>query len=527
MHRVSYRKKREIGPAVLSLLILLSFFILPRLTVGSRAQGIYSAKEQIYLKNITPLLYEFSQVASEVSASVLTLQSSPPEVCSSKFADYRGIFGSLSGQLGSMTPPPRLETVHGYAMQALDGYSKGLGLYYGACTEKDYGVKESLVSQGGVYLNKSVGTVSKAYAEIENLKSAGPPPVAKEEASEQITEGEITEGMTSADKGTETRERNTAAPNPTARQAKSKEQVLAEISEKVQADMEAEEAAENATSETDGAESEPPPVKRRDIVSTPEPSKEKTKIKAPEKTEAPEVSAPEPTAEPTPVPPPPPTEAPSLKSEEEPAPEIASTREENVEPQAGEGGESKEPKEEESGKGNIEKLNQKIMEQTNAGQESKAVDETVPAEVGTESNQPTDKAAETASPPAVQDSDVPQPGSPAPGEDNKEVAVVPPGGTAEELKEKEVTVDDIKSWCQERYEIQTEREDCMKHRAVAKDKIDKLSGSYSGGTKEREVLDKCMSDWKEGGTYNYEMVISCTQFFCTQRGIEDCKDLSK
>jgi hypothetical protein len=67
----------------------------------------------------------------------------------------------------------------------------------------------------------------------------------------------------------------------------------------------------------------------------------------------------------------------------------------------------------------------------------------------------------------------------------------------------------------------------MKHRAVAKDKIDKLSGSYSGGTKEREVLDKCMSDWKEGGTYNYEMVISCTQFFCTQRGIEDCKDLSK
>jgi hypothetical protein len=107
------------------------------------------------------------------------------------------------------------------------------------------------------------------------------------------------------------------------------------------------------------------------------------------------------------------------------------------------------------------------------------------------------------------------------------VAVAPPGGAAEELKEEEAPVDDVKSWCQERYEVQTERDDCEKHRAAAKDKIDKLSNSYSGGTKEKDVLDKCMTDWKEGGTYNYEMVISCTQFFCTQRGIEDCKDLSK
>lgn len=67
----------------------------------------------------------------------------------------------------------------------------------------------------------------------------------------------------------------------------------------------------------------------------------------------------------------------------------------------------------------------------------------------------------------------------------------------------------------------------MKQRAAAKDRIDKLSNKYTGGSPEREVLDKCMSDWKDGSTYNYEMVISCTQFFCTQRGIEDCKDLGK
>ncbi|HKQ32826.1 MAG TPA: hypothetical protein VJV40_06450, partial [Thermodesulfobacteriota bacterium] len=408
-------------------------------------------------------------------------------------------------------------------IEALDGYSKGLGLYYGACTEEDYGVKENLVSQGGIYLNKSVGTVNKAYAEIENLKSAGPP-VAKEEASEQITEEEITEGMTSADTGVETQEQNTAVPNPPAQQTKSKDQVLAEISQKVQADMEAKEAEENGESITESAEIEQP-VERREEASKPEPPKVETKAKTPEKTEAPAVKAPEPTAEPTPVPPPP-TEAPSLKSEEEPAPETASTGEENVEPQQGKGEESKEPKEEESGKGNIEALNQKIMEKAGSGQESKAVDETVPAEGEAQLNQQ-DKAADTATPPAVQDSGNAEPASPAAGEENKEVAVVPPGGTTEELKEEEGPMDEIKSWCQERYEVQTERDDCEKHRAAAKNKVDKLSNSYPGGTKEKDVLDKCMTDWKEGGTYNYEMVISCTQFFCTQRGIEDCKDLSK
>lgn len=149
MKRLSFRHEGGIRPAVYSLLVLSSFLILAGLTTESGAQGVYSAREQIYLKNITPLLYEFSQVASEVSASVLKLQSSTPEECSSKFADYRGIVGSLSGQLGSLTPPQRLETVHSFAMQAMEGYSTGLGLYFNACTEEDYGVKESLVSRGG------------------------------------------------------------------------------------------------------------------------------------------------------------------------------------------------------------------------------------------------------------------------------------------------------------------------------------------------------------------------------------------
>lgn len=493
MHRPFYSKRGGIRPSILSLFILLSFLILPGLTVGSRAQGVYSAEERIYLKNITPLLYEFSQVASDVSASVLKLQSAAPEECSSKFADYRGIVGSLAGQLGSMTPPPRLETVHGYAMQALEGYSKGLGLYFNACTEKDYGVKESLVRQGSLYLNKSVVSVGKAYDEIENVKSAGSS-VAKKETDERITEGEIIEGAASTT-GRETRLENTAAPKPPARETKSEERVPGRISKKVEAEVKAEEGAETTPPAADSSASEPaPPLVRHDEVSMPAPSKLEAETTTLEKAETPEVPATEPA--------PPPTEAPSLKSTEEPAPETASTGEGNVEVPTEEGG--KETAGEESGKGRIEKLNQKIMEQAKADQGSNVSDETGPI------------GAET-----------PIPANGAPGEGNQEVAVVPPGGTAEGPEGKEGPADDIKSWCEDRYQLKTEREECMKNRAVAKDKMDKLSNSYSGGTKEREVLDKCMSDWREGGTYNYEMVISCTQFFCTQRGIEDCKDLSK
>lgn len=511
MHRPFYSKRGVVRPSVFTLFILLSFLVLPGLTVRSRAQGVYSAREQIYLKNVTPLLYEFSQVASEVSGSVLKLQSAPPEECASRFADYRGIVGSLTGQLVSLTPPQRLETVHSFAVQAMEGYSEGLGLYFKACTEEDYGVKESLVSQGGVHLNKSVVNIGKAYDEIENVKSAGLP-VEKQQAAEQITEGEIVEETPTDGTAAGLVQENPPVPNPPAQQSKSKEEVLAEISQKVQADMEAQETEEkNAQAELVKGPSEPlvttreekpvPPVKEKAEAKV-----EETKTIVPEKTEAPETLA----AEPTPVPP---TETPSTEPVEEPAPEAASAVEENAEQQTGNAEESKETAWKETGKDKIDQLNQKIMEQAEAGGGSIAADETVPADDIT--------------PPAAENPDTAEPGVPAEGEAGEEIALVPPGGTPEEIKEEEVPLDDVKSWCEGRYQVKTEQEECMKHRAVAKDKIDKLSGSYSGGSQEREVLDKCMSDWKEGGTYNYEMVISCTQFFCTQRGIEDCKDLSK
>ncbi|MGH7892684.1 MAG: hypothetical protein ACREN0_10470, partial [Thermodesulfobacteriota bacterium] len=245
-------------------------------------------------------------------------------------------------------------------------------------------------------------------------------------------------------------------------------------------------------------------------------------VKTVEKTDIPEAPAAEPPA--------PPSEPPVVKTEEAPSGEVSAIEKDNAEAPADvKTEEGTEEPEEESDEEKIERLNQKIMEQTKTAQ---PVGDTVEASAGdtkaeTPPAQVPDKGKAAEESPGNPAADTPKAGDAAPAADNQEVAAMPPGKAAEELKEEEVPVDDVKSWCQERYQTQAEQQDCMKSRAVAKDKIDKLTSSFSGGTREREVLDKCMSDWKEGGTYNYEMAIYCTQFFCTQNGIEGCKNLSK
>lgn len=233
-----------------------------------------------------------------------------------------------------------------------------------------------------MYLNKSVVAVGKAYEEMEVLKSAGPPPVAKEGAAEQITEGEITEGASPAGADMGIQQENTAVSGPPAQQPKSKEQVLADISQKVQADMEAQETAEKNTQAELVEGPDVPLVVTREEKPVPpvkeetETTVEESKTIVPEETETPETLAAEPTAEPTPIPP---TEAPSLKSEEEPAPEAAPAGDENADTRDVKEEESKQPSDEESDKDKIEKLNQKIMEQAKAGQGSMPADVTEPA----------------------------------------------------------------------------------------------------------------------------------------------------
>lgn len=528
MHKPSFSKKERIRGAVYSLFIL-SLFLTAQLLPGkSFAQGVYSAPEQIYLKNITPLLYEFSQAASEVSASLLKLQSAPPEECTSRFADYRGIVGSLGNQLGSFTPPPRLETVHEYAMQALNGYSSGLELYFKACTEEDFGVKESLVSQGGIYLNKSVGSVGKAYDEIENVKAAGPA-VVKKETAEEITEGNITDAGLAEDASPEGEEMegepaSADAAKPPVEEVRTKEQVLAEISEKVQSEMEAQKDAEAEAPAPDIAVSEAPPVVQpQEEVSGSEPETpiEEIAVQTAVKEEAPEAPAVEPSA--------PPPVTPEVKTEETPSEEVSVIEEDNTEAarevKTEEG--TEEPDAKESDEDKIKELNQKIMEQAGTDKLKMVAEETISGESETSKAQVRDEGKGAEQPSGSFNADSSSAGNTAPVTWNKDVAAMPPADAAGELKQENAPADDVISWCRERCETPEELENCMKLRAVAKDKIDKLTNTFAGGTKEREVLDKCMSDWKEGSTYNYEMAISCTQFFCTQGHIEGCKDLSQ
>ncbi len=526
MYKLSFSKKEGMRGAVYSLFILALFLTVPGLPGKSFAQGVYSAPEQIYLKNITPLLYEFSQTASEVSASLLKLQSAPPEECTSRFADYRGIVGSLGNQLGSFTPPPRLEAVHEYAMQALNGYSSGLDLYFKACTEEDFGVKESLVSQGGIYLNKSVGSVGKAYDEIENVKAAGPA-VVKKETAEEITEGDITDAGSAEDaslveSGVRGEPVNAAGPNPPDEPAKTKAQVLEEISMKVQADMEARGEAQSEAPIPYRADTETPAgAQPQEEVSGPVTSQEETQVKTAEKADIPAAQAAEPPA--------PPTVTPEVKTEEAPSEEVSVIEEDNAEAarevKTEEG--TEEPNAKESDEGKIKALNQKIMEQASPDKLNKVAEETIPGESVTPQAQIPDEGKGAEPPSGSFNADSSSAGNATPLADHQEIAAMPPGEAAGELKEEKAPADDVISWCRERCETPEELENCMKLRAVAKDKIDKLTNTFAGGTKEREVLDKCMSDWKEGSTYNYEMAISCTQFFCTQGGIEGCTDLSK
>lgn len=98
--------------------------------------------------------------------------------------------------------------------------------------------------------------------------------------------------------------------------------------------------------------------------------------------------------------------------------------------------------------------------------------------------------------------------------------VVSPGGVPDETKEEKGPVEDIKSWCIDRYQTPSEQDSCMKGRAMAKKRTEKLKNEYAQGTKEREVFDKCVNAWKGGNTYNYQTIISCSQFYCKQGGNE-------
>ncbi len=116
---------------------------------GSDAEAVvYNNKEKIYLKDITPILYELSEVGKSVSEKAVSLQNSSSDVCSYEFGYYQGIVEGLRVRLNSIPPPPRMVNVQSTALLAIGDYISGLSLYTRACTEPDFNMKAKMGYDG-------------------------------------------------------------------------------------------------------------------------------------------------------------------------------------------------------------------------------------------------------------------------------------------------------------------------------------------------------------------------------------------
>jgi len=488
--------------SILSAVFLAMIFLQVQAAPGAAADN-YSAAEKIYLKTVTPILYEYSQVASQVSANVLPLQSAPLEKCSGEFAHYYGIMSSLGKQLGTITPPARFESVQANSASAISEYETSLNLYSAACTQEDFGMKEELVSRAGAGVNRSVATISRVYKEIEDLGAvAAAPPAADGAASENLSEsaietapsGEAVEDVYVEEQAVEVE----PPPAPTAPPApKTREEVIQNLAEEV---------------DTGGTEEVQKTTPAAPVVEAPKPAAPAVKAPEPVKpapAEAQTETAKIETSEETlPLPPPPAEPAP-----DKPAPAPVKAAPVHVEEPA------------------VPKVEQAPLNETASVPAPAAETAAVPAPAAPEKPAP---APEPTLTPAPQEGAAtaevgPQP--PKPGDAASETVTEKSMDTAalapeDELKEEALPEDEISSWCS-RYQTDFEREACVKKRTAARDKAGVLSTSFEDGTPEKEIVEKCRADWKEGVTYNYEMVVSCTQFFCGQKGLEACKELAK
>jgi hypothetical protein len=135
---------------IFPMLALITFLVLPHNPfAGSYAQAaVYNNKEKIYLKEITPVLYELSEVGKSVSQKAVGLQNGSPEECAYEFGYYQGIVESLRVRLNSIAAPPSMMNVQSTSLLAIGDYISGLSLYTRACTEDDYSMKSKLGYDG-------------------------------------------------------------------------------------------------------------------------------------------------------------------------------------------------------------------------------------------------------------------------------------------------------------------------------------------------------------------------------------------
>ncbi|MGE3523361.1 MAG: hypothetical protein AB7I96_10885 [Candidatus Dadabacteria bacterium] len=465
---------------VISILSAVLFAVILAQAYGApaRAANNYSNAEKIYLKNVTPILYEYSQVASQVSANVLPLQSAPPEECSSEFSGYFSIMSALGKQLGTITPPARFESVQADSASAISDYERALNLYGAACTQEDFGTKEELVSRAGADVNRSVARINKVYKDIEDLGAVAAAPAAPAPGStapENLSETAI--GTAPLEESTQIEEQYVEEEVPAAPAAtpapRTREEVLEELS---------------GTANTGAAP---------EAVEVEKPAPPAPVVEAPKPTPPPAVKAPEPTKPAPEAPAPPAAETAKIETPAATAPPAPAAEPEPV---------ATEPP---------------PAPPKPAATPAPAATEEAPA--AGHSVSPAEQAAVQE---ALQSAEEVGPPPPGPGdvtEKSMDTAALAP----EELKEEALPEDEINTWCNSRYQMNFEREECVKKRTEARDRAETLVTSFEDGTPERNIVEKCRSDWKEGDTYNYEMVVSCTQFFCNQKGLEACTKLAK
>ena len=147
---VMKRTTESVSKYIVPLLALIAIAVFPfdLFNEGSAQAVVYNNKEKIYLKDITPILYELSEVGKSVSEKAVNLQNSSSDVCSYEFGYYQGIVESLRVRLNSVPPPPRMVNVQSTALLAIGDYISGLSLYTRACTEPDYNLKSKMGYDG-------------------------------------------------------------------------------------------------------------------------------------------------------------------------------------------------------------------------------------------------------------------------------------------------------------------------------------------------------------------------------------------
>lgn len=140
---------------------LLAFAIFSfSVTLEENAEAFqYTTSESAYLRQLTPILTELSQLGTKVSQNAIGLQSANKDICSNEFGFYQGIVISLRDRLNSYTPPARLKPIHIKSLEGLSDYLTGLNLYESSCVDKDYAMKSKLVNRGTEYLTKADETI--------------------------------------------------------------------------------------------------------------------------------------------------------------------------------------------------------------------------------------------------------------------------------------------------------------------------------------------------------------------------------